>query len=193
MSRLLRAVAMGAVMAVVLALSIATIRAEDSGVFKNPGDISRAQRILGSEGYLVPGSYAPGRLDGATREALSEFQGRHSLNDSGTLDDDTYQMLLGHEVSYPLGNDEIPEAAEISAEPPAPVPVEEPQAAEPAPMPESAPSSTTVEEAPAPTAPEPSPEPDREMPATASHLPVLVLGGLLLLGCGALVLRRRTA
>ena len=193
MSRLLRAVAMGAVMAVVLALGIATIRAEDSGVFKNPGDISRAQRILESEGYLVPGSHAPGRLDGATREALSEFQGRHSLNDSGTLDDDTYQMLLSHEVSYPLGNEEVPEAAEISAEPLAPAPVEEPRASEPAPIPESAPSSTTVEEAPAPTAPEPSPEPDREMPTTASHLPILVLGGLLLLGCGALVLRRRTA
>ena len=86
MNRLLRAVAMGAVMAVVLALSIATIRAEDSGVFKNPGDISRAQRILGSEGYLVPGSYAPGQLDEATREALSEYPGPalpERLRDSG--------------------------------------------------------------------------------------------------------------
>ena len=36
-------------------------------------------------------------------------------------------------------------------------------------------------------------EPVREMPVTASNLPILVLGGLLLLGSGILVLRRRTA
>jgi hypothetical protein len=192
MNRNLRTVALGAVMAVVLALGTAPILAEDSGVFKNPEDISRAQRILVGEGYLAPGSYTPGQLDQATRQALSEYQGRHSLNDSGTLDDETYQTLLGHEVSFPWGDEATPQAAAAPAEPlasvAAPTPVAEPQVAEEAPNPEPAPSPAAVE-----AAPEPTKEPVREMPATASHLPFLVLAGLLLLGCGILVLRRRTA
>ncbi len=191
MSKDLRAAAMGAALAVVLVFTIAPVRAEDSGVFKNPADISRAQRILDAEGYLAPGSYGIGRLDGATRQALSEYQGRHALNSSGTLDDETYQTLLGHEVFHPWVEEGTPQADAAPAEVPAPAAAPEP-AAEAAVSLEPAPSPVVAEEAAVPAV-EAEEEPVREMPVTASNLPILVLGGLLLLGSGILVLRRRTA
>ena len=191
MSRFQCAVAMGVFMAVILALSVVPARAEDSGVFKNPADISRAQGILVAEGYLVPGSYTTGQLDHATRLAISRYQGRHSLNDSGTLDDDTYQTLLGHEVSYPSGDAETPESVAAVAEA-APAAPEQTPAAATAPEPAAA-VAEAPEAAPVPPAAEPPQEPARVMPATASPLPILVLAGLLLLASGILVLRRRTA
>jgi hypothetical protein len=192
MSRFKCAVAVGAFVAVILALSVVPARAEDSGVFKNPADISRAQGILQAEGYLAPGSYTTGQLDHATRLAISRYQGRHSLNDSGTLDDDTYQTLLGHEVSYPWGDAETPKPVAAVAETPEAAPA--PQEATPAAAPEPAAAvAEAPEAAPAPPAPEPVQEPARVMPATASPLPILVLAGLLLMVSGILVIRRRTA
>jgi len=188
MSRFQCAVAVGAVMAVILAFTVVPARAEDSGVFKNPADISRAQGILEAEGYLASGSYATGQLDHATRGAISRYQGRHSLNDTGTLDDDTYQTLLGHESSYPWEDADTSEPAATPAETSAP----EVAPAAPEPAPEPAPTAG-MEKAPAPPAAEPPQEPVRVMPATASPLPSLVLAGLLLLVSGILVLRRRTA
>jgi len=192
MNRFQCAVAVGAFMAVILALSAVPARAEDSGVFKNPADISRAQGILEAEGYLAPGSYTTGQLDHATRLAISRYQGRHSLNDSGTLDDDTYQTLLGHEISYPWGDAEAPELAAAPAEAPAPEAAAAPQEVTPAPEPATA-VVEAPEAAPAPVAAEPPQEPARVMPATASPLPILVLAGVLLLASGIMVLRRRTA
>jgi hypothetical protein len=197
----LRMTTVTAGIAIVLVAGLAIARAEDSGVFKNPGDISRAQTILQAEGYLAAGRYTQGQLDRPTRQAISEYQGRHSLNQAGTLDDDTYQSLLSHEASYPWDNGENAQAKTAPSEPVAPVTESasptEVRVEEAAPVPAPTPSATEVKEAPAPVpAPEAPPAETaatRKMPATASALPLLALSGLSLLGLGILVLVRRGA
>src|SRR5437773_4793048 len=153
------------VAAIVLTVSAlgATLRAEDSGVFRNSGDISRAQAILESEGYLASGSYTPGQMDQSTRQAVSEYQSHHSLNDAGILDDDTYEMLLSHEVSYPWdeGAAAPSEPAELApAQPVVPVtesaPPAEVRVAEAPPVPEPTPATAEVKEAPASAAAAPA-------------------------------------
>jgi hypothetical protein len=198
MRRILRITAIA--IAVSLAMGMTAARAEDSGVFKNPGNISHAQSILESEGYLTTGSYTPGRIDQATRQAISDYQNHHALNHSGNLDDDTYEMLLSHEISYPWDNGENAQAKMAPAEPVAPVtapaPPAEVQVAEAAPVPEPAPPVVEVKEAPAPAPAQPdSPMKNtpRKMPSTASHLPLLALSGLGLMGLGILVIFRKTA
>jgi hypothetical protein len=196
MNRTWRLITAAAVIVVSLTLGSATLRAENSGVFRNSTDISRAQSILVDEGYLRKDGYTPGQLDQTTREAISEFQTHHTLNNVGILDDDTYQLLLSHEFSYPW-SEETARVELAPAEPVAPVaavaPPAQVQVAEAAPVPEPTPAPEVQEAPPAPepvAAPE---EPARTMPATASHLPLLALSGLGLLGLGVLVLIRRSA
>ncbi len=197
--KVLRIGSAGAVIALVLTAGVAMAGMRETRSFTSPDYISRAQEILVDEGLLSAGSYTPGQLDEPTRQALTTYQERHALNDSGNLDDDTYAMLLSHEISYPWGGEETSQPA-AAAEPVTPVAAPEPspapQVAEAPPVPEPAPSTAEVKEAPAP-APAPAPEPSREaarkMPATASSLPLLVLTGLSLLGVGILLLRSRAA
>ncbi len=169
------------------------ILAEDSGVFKNPGDISQAQRILVELGYLETNGYTTGTDDAATQRALTEYQSRHALNARGTLDDDTYQMLLSHEADYPWASEPSSSlAAAQPVEPPRPAQEEPAQGthlAEAPPAPEPIPSTATVKETPSPEAP--AGEREREMPATASSLPFLGLMGLALLAAGFIILRVR--
>jgi len=177
------------------AASAHVILAEDSGVFKNPGDISRAQRILTELGYLEPNGFTPGVDDAATQQALTVYQSRHALNARGVLDDDTYQMLLSHEVDYPWGTEPSTSvAAAQSAETPSPAQEEPAQGAhlaEAPPAPEPVPSAATVKESPG--AAMPAGKEERGMPATASNLPLLGLMGLTLLAAGFIVLRARRA
>jgi len=192
MNRTWRLITAVAVIVVSLTLGSAMLRAEDSGVFRNSSDISRAQSILVDEGYLRKDGYTPGQLDQATRQAISEFQDHHTLNNVGILDDDTYQSLLSHEFSYPWSEEkaarvELAPAEPVAVAPPAPVQVAE---AAPVPVPVPAPE---VQEAPAPAPVAAPEEPVRTMPATASHLPLLALTGLGLLGLGVLVIIRRSA
>jgi len=186
---------LGVVVLSMFAASAQAILAEDSGVFKNPGDISRAQRILVELGYLEGNGYRTGVADAATRRALAEYQNRHALNARGTLDDDTYQMLLSDVADYPwAGEPSSSLAAAQPVEPPRPA-QEEPAAgthlAEAPPAPEPIPSTATVKEPPSPEAP--AGEQRREMPATASSLPLLGLMGLALLAVGFIILRTRRA
>ena len=163
------------------------LRAEDSGVFKNGTSILQAQEILVENGYLSPGSYTSGVTDEATRNALSAYQSAHALNNTGTLDDETYQSLTSHEMDYPWGG----EVAVAEAEPVIIESEEVVQVAEAAPAPEPTPAPAEVKETPAPEAAEPAAEPS--MPATGSSLPLLALSGLALMGGGALLLRQRAA
>jgi hypothetical protein len=178
--------------AVAMAVTFAAIpaSAEDTGVFKNSRDISRAQRILVTEGLLAPDSYTVGELDDETRQALSHYQSEHALNMTRTLDDETFQTLLAHEVTGP---ESYPEAVAVPVEPAETAYAPEPSveyAKSPA---EPEPTPTTAEEREAPAEPEPSYDTDRTMPATASPLPLLLLGGAGLVGSGFLILRRRSA
>jgi peptidoglycan hydrolase-like protein with peptidoglycan-binding domain len=197
MIRFLRILALGTVVASVALAGMASGWAEDSSVFKNPNHISRAQSILESEGFLAPGNYTPGQMDRATRQAVSEYQSRHSLNESGILDDDTYQMLLTHEFAYPWDEQEAaPVRKEAArAEPVAPVtepvPPTEVQVAQAAPVPEPEPATAQVKEE--PPAPAPAEKPARQMPATASPLPLLALSGLGLMTAGLFLLLRKGA
>jgi len=164
------------------------LRAEDSGVFKNGASILQAQEILVEDGYLSPGSYTSGVTDKATRNALSAYQSAHALNNTGTLDDETYQSLTSHEMDYPWGG----EVTVAEAEPVIYESEEVVQVAEAAPAPEPTPAPAEVKETPAPEAAAPAPaEPEPSMPATGSSLPLLALSGLALIGGGALLLRQR--
>ena len=91
--------ALGVAIAMIVMFGAVPASAEDTGVFKNSRDISRAQRILVTEGLLAADSYTVGELDDATRQALSVYQSEHSLNMTRTLDDETFQTLLAHEVA----------------------------------------------------------------------------------------------
>jgi len=186
----------GATLCVVLVLGVSPLLAEDSSVFKNPGDIGRAQRILEETGYLASLAYPPGVLDPATQKALADYQSKHSLNATGTLDDDTYQMLLSHDAAYPWDTDQpVSVAAEEHTAPVEPLKTEAPSSgpwlAQAPPVPEPTPSTEQIKEAPGAT-PEPAVQ-KRRMPATGSSLPALALVGLVLLGAGVAVLRFRKA
>lgn len=197
MKKILRILSAGAVMALALSAGVALAGIRETRSFASPDYVSRAQEILVGEGLLPAGSYTPGQLDEPTHQALTRYQERHALNNSGDLDDDTYAMLLSHEISYPWGGGERPQptaAAEPVTPVAAPAPSPAPQVAEAPSVPEPAPSTVEVEEAAAPTpAPTPVEEPTRKMPATSSSLPLLVLTGLTLLGAGILLLRSRAA
>jgi LPXTG-motif cell wall-anchored protein len=190
-----RIMTIGTVLALGMLLSISTsmLRAEDSGVFKNAGDITRAQEILVRDGYLSADSFTSGKLDAATRGAISNYQSEHAMNDRGDLDDETFQSLTSHEMTYPWGIQEAENRVEPQPVEPAPAP----KVVRAPPVPEPTPASVQVREAPpvpqAPTVP-PAPvvaaQPGRKMPATGRELPVMFLSGLLLLGAGAFLLRR---
>lgn len=185
--------ALGVAIAMAVTFAAIPASAEDTGVFKNSRDISRAQRILVTEGLLAPDSYTVGELDEETRQALSNYQSEHALNMTRTLDDETFQTLLAHEEKTPLT--ENPDTVAVPLEPAETAYQTEPeqsvQYAKTPPEPEPTPS--TAEEREAPAEPEPSHAAGRTMPATASPLPLLLLGGAGLVGSGLLILRRRSA
>jgi hypothetical protein len=179
-----------AVILAVLVLATAVAYATTSKTYETPGDISRAQTILEMEGYLAPGSYTNGKLDTATQLALQRYQNAHTLNNTGALDDKTFQTLLSHEMSYPWSQQTPLTVAAEEPVAPAPEPrrVEEPvkpKVAEAPAVPEEKPTTVAVRQAPEPPAPEPA------MPATASPLGALVFAGLALIGSGAALLRIR--
>jgi LPXTG-motif cell wall-anchored protein len=184
MKKLLLAAALAMTIGVLLIAGAHPLRAEDSGVFKNSADISRAQEILVGDGTLASGSFTPGSLDAATRRALTAYQTVHAINESGDLDDETYQSLTSHETSYPWGAETA--MAGAPAQPVEPAAAPSARTAEAPAMPEPIPSPVEVKQAPIPAAPQPA----RKMPATGSSLPLLALAGLALLGGGALLLRQ---
>ena len=189
------AIASALAWALFLILGAGRLKAEDSGVFKNPADIAKAQEILVENGYLAPESFTSGMLDASTRTAISSYQSEHALNERGDLDDETFQSLTSHEISYPWGEQEAESRVE-----PAEQPVPTIKVAQAPQVPEPTPAPTRVRQAP-PVSPAPArhanqavdARPARKMPATGSPLPMMLLAGLLLLGAGALVLRRRVA
>ncbi|HEV8336398.1 MAG TPA: hypothetical protein VGR67_08295 [Candidatus Polarisedimenticolia bacterium] len=181
--------ALGVAIAMAVTFAAIPASAEDTGVFKNSRDISRAQRILVTEGLLAPDSYTVGELDDETRQALSNYQSEHALNMTRTLDDETFQTLLAHEEELNPDTVAVPlEPAETAYQPEPEPPVQYAKA-----PPEPEPTPSTAEEREAPAEPEPSYDADRTMPATASPLPLLLLGGAGLVGSGLLILRRRSA
>jgi hypothetical protein len=187
--------ALGVAIAMAVTFAAMPASAEDTGVFKNSRDISRAQRILVTEGLLAPDSYTVGELDEETRQALSNYQSEHALNMTRTLDDETFQTLLAHEVGTPLTEELNPDTVAVPLEPAetAYQPEPEPSVEYAKAPPEPEPTPSTAEEREAPAQPEPSYDADRTMPATASPLPLLLLGGAGLVGSGLLILRRRSA
>src|SRR5262245_20291551 len=167
-------------------LGTTALMAGDSSFFTNEASVVRAQQILVGDGYLDQGSFDPGSLDRATRDALSKYQSDHALNDQGFLDDETFQSLTSHETTYPWGG--APRAVPVAAEP-----AEEVEVAETEQMPEPAPAPEEKEVVVAQAEPEEAPAAEEaapEMPATGSNLPLLALSGIALLGGGALLLRR---
>ena len=184
------ATGMAVLVGLCLVAGASALRAEDSSVFKNGANILQAQEILVGNGYLSQGAYTSGVMDDATRKALAEYQSVHALNNSGTLDDETFQSLTSHGTSYPWDSQaEVAEAEPVLTEPaPAAVVAQAPPAPEPTPAP------VEVKEAPAPEASAAAPaKRARSMPATGSSLPLLALSGLALIGSGALLLRQRAA
>jgi LPXTG-motif cell wall-anchored protein len=181
------AVSLAILMLAVMFVLTVPVTAENTGVFENEVDVAHAQSILVEIGFLETGSYESGALDHATHKALTEYQLEHSLNDHGELDDDTFQMLLSHEMAYPWGM-KAPVAI-VQATPPAPAPPETSRAVAPKPAPPVAPPAPV----PAPAVEEMDKEVVREMPRTASSLPLLALFGILLMASGLLVLRTRRA
>ncbi len=172
-------------MVLMVAAGASALTAGDNPFFGSEANVSWAQGVLVGDGYLEQGSFEPGVLDHETRNALRQYQSEHALNDHGALDEETFHSLTSHETSYPWGG--APHAVGAA--------VAEPEESQP---------TGTVEVAEAPEVPEPSPapvvaQPQDEapaeeaapaMPATGSHLPLLALSGLALLGTGALLLRR---
>lgn len=148
-------------------------------LYSSHDDVAFAQAILAGEGYLERGDYRVGSSDRATTRAIADFQQSHHLNSHGRLDFDTMAMLSSHEPA--------PAAmARSVAPPPEPPPAPEPQAAAAPPPParEPAPPAPVVVAA---------VEDDLVMPETASAVPLLALGGGLLIGLGLLLLVRRPA
>ncbi|HEV8376235.1 MAG TPA: peptidoglycan-binding domain-containing protein [Candidatus Polarisedimenticolia bacterium] len=188
-----RAVATAAAM--LLGLAASPLLAEDSNIFKNSSATLEAQESLEADGYLAHGDFAPGRLDQATRKALSEYQTAHALNSRGVLDDETFQMLTSHYSEYPWDD------GDVDAEPPAKDEGDTPSAdfdeapQEPDPDLHAELRETHEDEADA-DAPAEEPlreEPVRSMPATGSSLPLLALSGVALIGAGLVLLRQRSA
>lgn len=191
MKRKVRALILGTAVLAVLAVAVPSLRAEQTPFFENPADISRAQGILVKEGYLEAASYSSGLLDSETRAALAAFQGRHSLNSTGNLDDHTFQELLSHDVAYPWGGEEPVTVAKAEPVEPVTTATTPESAPEPTPAVAPAPSRVEVKEAPVP---EPTPAPayeQRTMPGTSSPLPAIVFAGLILITAGVVALRFR--
>jgi len=153
----------------------------DKLIYTSEEDIEFAQSILDHEGYLERGDYTVGRRDGATSNAIADFQRRHNLNGSGRLDFDTMAMLTSHEPAA------VAMARTVPPVPPPP-PAAAPRAAAAPPPPPA------VEAPPEPPAPVvvAAMDDDLEMPATAGPVPLLALSGGLLAGLGLLITMRRS-
>jgi LPXTG-motif cell wall-anchored protein len=191
------AIGTGLALCLFLSLGASALRAEDSGAFKNPVDIAKAQQILVDNGYLAAGSYTHGSLDESTRWAISSYQSEHALNARGDLDDETFQSLSSHEGIYPWDDQQSASQAQAPTREPAPKVAQAPPVPEPTPSPaqvrEARAASATPAQPAGPVGIRPESKPERRMPATGSSLPTLLVSGLLLLGAGAFLICRRFA
>jgi outer membrane protein OmpA-like peptidoglycan-associated protein len=95
MSRILNVSKLFVALLVSVALA-GPIQADD---YTSPKAIEEAQTILEQNDYLAPGSYDKGELDGATIDAITEFQGAHTVRKTGALNYDTMIVLWSHAMA----------------------------------------------------------------------------------------------
>ena len=92
-------------------------QASDYGgpLYTSPGQVEVAQRVLRYENLLKPGRYTPGRMDYATVDALRAFQRKHSVPDSGRLDQETMAQLMSHVSAMQVAQARSARASERAA------------------------------------------------------------------------------
>jgi len=151
---------------------------QDSPLFASASSIDEAQRILASLGYLRAGEYKGGRLDDDTLAAIRDFQRSHFLQVHGFLDPDTMAMLTSHETRRMMARGRMPGSAAPVAEEMAS------RGARPTGQNEGAGRGTQTST---------YTRSSREMPATASPIPLLTGLGGLLSAAGLFLCRRKRA
>jgi outer membrane protein OmpA-like peptidoglycan-associated protein len=80
----------------IMAAGLGSLDARGDGLYTSPKAIGEAQTILEQNDYLAPGRYNKGQLDRATIDAITEFQGAHTVRQTGALNYDTMVVLWSH-------------------------------------------------------------------------------------------------